>query len=350
MIRTNRFTAYLSCAEWGVVLVTELADRVVETSKQVSVADLARRSSSALMARVTASILSEIPAQRSVSGARRAAERVARHAINAVLAALETEQPRTEAVSAADPFVATARALVRGEPAEDLAAACGVPLASAYVVLVVCEPGGRPWDLRGDVRAVRDSVAPEHRPGLLAATSPSREHLVLLVPASATVRCEAAELALAGLVDAGRRAIVTVSTAPSRDRVAAAVDESHMVMHVARALDYPSGVYQIDNVLVESALVRSPDLAGLLARRLEPLSSSDAPLLETLQSFLDSAQDRRQAARRLHIHPNTLLYRLRRIKELTGLSPTLPKDIQTLGAAVIAWRLISSEKGARRRR
>jgi DNA-binding PucR family transcriptional regulator len=62
-------------------------------------------------------------------------------------------------------------------------------------------------------------------------------------------------------------------------------------------------------------------------------------MLETLQVYLQKGQDRRQAARALHVHPNTLDYRLRRIRELTGLSPTVPHDIQTLCAAITAWKL-----------
>jgi sugar diacid utilization regulator len=43
------------------------------------------------------------------------------------------------------------------------------------------------------------------------------------------------------------------------------------------------------------------------------------PLLESLRVYLESFGDMVGAAARLHVHPNTLRYRLRRIRELTGL-------------------------------
>jgi hypothetical protein len=44
-----------------------------------------------------------------------------------------------------------------------------------------------------------------------------------------------------------------------------------------------------------------------------------SPLLTSLRTYLDSFGDMVGAARQLHVHPNTLRYRLRRIAELTGL-------------------------------
>ena len=41
----------------------------------------------------------------------------------------------------------------------------------------------------------------------------------------------------------------------------------------------------------------------------------------------------------LHVHPNTLDYRLRRIVELTGLDPSTTRGLQLLGAALASRRL-----------
>jgi DNA-binding PucR family transcriptional regulator len=65
--------------------------------------------------------------------------------------------------------------------------------------------------------------------------------------------------------------------------------------------------------------------------------SSD--LLETLEALLDCALDRRQTAQRLHVHPNTLDYRLHRITELTGLRPSQPRDLALLELAVAQRKL-----------
>jgi DNA-binding PucR family transcriptional regulator len=52
-----------------------------------------------------------------------------------------------------------------------------------------------------------------------------------------------------------------------------------------------------------------------------------ADLLETLRTFVACDLDRRRAAERLHVHPNTLDYRLRRVEELTGLRLSSTSDL-----------------------
>lgn len=217
------------------------------------------------------------------------------------------------------------------------------PRSQAFVVLVVDQRGGSSWDLSADVDSVRNTLPGERRNSLLATVTPDGNRLVLLVPSAESAREQdavaQAERAWRGLEAKGRKVIVSLARTDSRKEVAAAVEEAHHVMHTACALAYEPGVYQLEDVVIETALLRSPDLTALLTSRLVPLETSNAPLIETLSLFLDSGQDRRRAARVLHIHPNTLIYRLRRIRELTGLSPTVPKDIQKLGAAMTAWRL-----------
>ena len=44
-------------------------------------------------------------------------------------------------------------------------------------------------------------------------------------------------------------------------------------------------------------------------------------------------------ARALYVHPNTVRYRLRRIGEITGHSPTDPRDSFVLRIALVASRL-----------
>lgn len=61
-------------------------------------------------------------------------------------------------------------------------------------------------------------------------------------------------------------------------------------------------------------------------------------LLETLEAFLDNAGSSDRAARVLHCHPNTVRYRLRRVRELTGRSLTDPIALAELTTAVEAVR------------
>jgi hypothetical protein len=217
--------------------------------------------------------------------------------------------------------------LLRGEPADALADRLGLKLAPSYIVAV---PGTVPeigWynDERHGMLTVLDD---EHAVALLPCRAPPSRNEV-------ASQCQRMLRQLTGRT----HPLVAVASATSRERIASAADEAKAVLHVVRAVGLPADVYQLYDIPLEAALVRSPDLADLLAHRLIPLHGSGAPMLETLQVYLQKGQDRRQAARALHVHPNTLDYRLRRIRELTRLSPTAPRDIQTLGAAITAWRL-----------
>jgi len=241
------------------------------------------------------------------------------------------------AVFGTDARAALARALIRQEDAGALADAAGVRLASGYLVVAFAtEPAAA-----GDPGVASPGPATALRPDVLVSEEGS--HTLALVPLACAVprsRARAmAEQSLRGALRHVRRGVLALAQAVHHRAVAAAVDETTSVLQIVDLLGYPAGVYQLDDVPIEMSLLRSPDLANLLATRLAPLHGSGAPLLETLKVYLDTVQDRKETAKILHIHPNTLDYRLRRIKELTGLSPGAPRDIQTLGAALAAWIL-----------
>ena len=59
----------------------------------------------------------------------------------------------------------------------------------------------------------------------------------------------------------------------------------------------------------------------------------------TLRSYMANRCNVSVTAKVLHVHPNTLDYRLKRIVELTGLDPATSAGLQLLGAAAAARRL-----------
>lgn len=185
---------------------------------------------------------------------------------------------------------AIAQALLRGQPVKDLAAAISTPLADAHVVLMV--DGGA--DLPDAVRTLLPA-SDNPRTALLA---PSGKHLFVLVPIP---RPAGAGAVIAAVRDHNAGLLVAASVAPIRSGVPRAVDELQTIMRAVRALDREPAIYQLEDVPIEAALIRSPDLAELLAARLSVLSRSGAPLLETLFSHLDHGQDRACAARELHV-------------------------------------------------
>ncbi len=70
-----------------------------------------------------------------------------------------------------------------------------------------------------------------------------------------------------------------------------------------------------------------------------PLAASGGGLLETLVTFLDQGASVEATARALFVHANTVRYRLRRIHEVTGYSPTDARDSYALRLALTLGRL-----------
>jgi hypothetical protein len=83
------------------------------------------------------------------------------------------------------------------------------------------------------------------------------------------------------------------------------------------------GVIHCDDHLTTLVLLADAELAALLSRQaLAPLRGlrpdAASRLAETLLAWLESADNAETAARRLHVHPQTVRYRLRQVTELFG--------------------------------
>lgn len=123
-----------------------------------------------------------------------------------------------------------------------------------------------------------------------------------------------------------------------------AARESAEVLGVVLAARRPPGAYQVADVLLEYQLSRPGAARRHLAGLLSALDGHPV-LLETLRAYSDCGFGRRRTAAALHIHPNTLDYRLRRITVLTGLDPARPADLLTLQAALVVRRDAASGTG-----
>jgi hypothetical protein len=80
--------------------------------------------------------------------------------------------------------------------------------------------------------------------------------------------------------------------------------------------------------------------AELIEDVYEPLMSGGLALIETVVTYLEQGFSLEATARLLFVHPNTVRYRLRRVSELTGLSPTRGRGGFTLWVAIVLGRLI----------
>jgi hypothetical protein len=147
----------------------------------------------------------------------------------------------------------------------------------------------------------------------------------------------------AALVASLREALDTTVLATAADAggpaaVPAAAGEAREVLDLVTRIGRPPGLYRLDDVLVEYQLARPGPGLRRLAARLAPLAAHPY-LLETLRSFVRHGHNRRQAALDLHIHRNTLDYRLHRITTMTGLDPAVPEHARILDAALTATDL-----------
>ncbi len=243
------------------------------------------------------------------------------------------------------------QALLAGEPCEELASRSGRDLASDYVVVAIH----------------REIQSREHVPAISQMTSRTptwrwiRNHLedafgvsplvifegeiimVLLPGTVEMVHCHMARLPQATDALAGAtRVELTAGFAynPGRRGVPISAKQARQVLKLTRRLQRPPGAYGIDDVIFEYAISRDVETTTRMAGLLAPLARSTRhELLDTLTAYFESDFDRRAAAARLHVHPNTVDYRLGKIRSFTGLDPTSARGHRLLEAAIVAHRL-----------
>jgi len=79
--------------------------------------------------------------------------------------------------------------------------------------------------------------------------------------------------------------------------------------------------------------------AALIEEVYEPLVRGGSALLDTVMTYLELGNSLEATARLLFVHPNTVRYRLRRVTELTGITPGDGRGGFALWTAVVLGRL-----------
>ncbi|MBB6566380.1 helix-turn-helix domain-containing protein [Kribbella sandramycini] len=124
-------------------------------------------------------------------------------------------------------------------------------------------------------------------------------------------------------------------TSSSPGDVPAATALVRDLLGVVRSHRRPPGVYALDDLLLEYQLSRPTPARDRLADLLTPLIDR-SDLLATLRCYLGNARNRRQTAADLHVHANTVDYRLRQVARLTGLDPSSDEQLPRIVAALVA--------------
>lgn len=267
-----------------------------------------------------------------------AADHVQRYvqAVTAVVATAYLHEQTAISGEEGDALRALVAALLAGEPADGLAERVGRQLPSRWVALALDlaphpdEAGAGAVAGRRKVRrvqAVLDGLTGEPVLGQLHAAG----GIVLLPDLGADLH----ELVAALEASAGAAVRAGAATADDTAQLATAAEQAREVLRLAPA---GPGLYVLRDVLLDYQLSRRSDAQPHLAALLDPLD--DLPdLRRTLEAYLEQDLDRRRTAGALHVHPNTLDYRLKRIVELTGLDPSSTCGLQLLAAAVAVRRL-----------
>ncbi|GIE95701.1 PucR family transcriptional regulator [Paractinoplanes rishiriensis] len=102
---------------------------------------------------------------------------------------------------------------------------------------------------------------------------------------------------------------------------------------VAPPQDRPDRLPGIADLFVEMALARSPAVDGWLRAYAKALATGP-DLVATLRAYYASDMNRATTAAALHIHPRTLDYRLRRVRDVTGVDPGSTAGVRLLSATV----------------
>ncbi|MGW0868015.1 PucR family transcriptional regulator [Streptomyces sp. NPDC002611] len=262
---------------------------------------------------------------------------------------LRRRMPYTEQVAL------LARSLLNGDPiSAELAAAVEIELPDRYAVTVFRIPDRPAIDrfLESEIRALVKS----HRAPIMWGPEggDGSGELITLLPlfsdpeAAQSAPPHAAPDHLPDLVQdvaqaLGRPCAVGASVAPLPE-LADALDRARRVSRAAplRRASVRLRPHTLADVFVELAVADVPlvdDWLRTLAGRLE----SGPDLLTTLDAYYRHDMHRGATATSLNVHTRTLDYRLRRVRELTGIDPGSTRGVRTFSAVVTrrlsgAWR------------
>ncbi|MFI6500228.1 PucR family transcriptional regulator [Nonomuraea typhae] len=137
------------------------------------------------------------------------------------------------------------------------------------------------------------------------------------------------------LAEAARSPVTAAAAQAVPAEVPERLRQTREVLDVVGWFGRGPGLYRMSDVLLEYQLTRQTAASRELAALLDPLDAHPE-LLGTLEAHLRCGRSRRATARALHLHPNTVDYRLRRVAALTGLDPADDAHVQRVGAALAA--------------
>lgn len=252
-------------------------------------------------------------------------------------------------------------ALLNGEDPEAAAQRSGLRLGAAYLVLRL-RLGPDPEAAGLSLVPGRDAQVSEHRRAntvqrVLAAYADSdvlalvRDPIgTALVPLDsrspdeARARCRTMIDRLTEELGAEVHVAAALALPAEVPAAAALTDE---VLELVVATGLAPGAHFLEDVLVAYQLTRPGPARTLIEERLRPLDRHPE-WEDTLRTYVHHGYDRRATAAALHLHPNTVDYRLGRIAAACGFDPARAAERATVFAAVCVRDLTRQQRRERR--
>jgi carbohydrate diacid regulator len=130
-----------------------------------------------------------------------------------------------------------------------------------------------------------------------------------------------------------------------KDGAILAYEEARRALNLGLSIGEHRILYHIDDLgMIATLAGGNKKWQDNFVRRLLMKLLAEEYLLETVEVFFDKNMSLTQTSKQLSIHRNTLLYRLDKIKKVTGLDPRKFNDAMELKVALILNRVLYLEK------
>lgn len=234
-------------------------------------------------------------------------------------------------------------ALLGGHYTSTMARECGIEIAESYSVLALAFPPHRDERnpmLNGQIVARRKL----RRVQAELATLCGEAVLSLLSVDGGTVLIPTAaqtgpmDELIARLSRAAEVAVTAACGQAAPAQIPDTADEVHELLDLVQRMKCEPGLYRFDDMALEYQLTRPGPGREFLGSLLDPLERHPE-LMDTLRTHIGNNLNRRRTARDLHVHTNTVDYRLKRIGQLTGFDASQPAGLWYLRSALVARML-----------
>jgi carbohydrate diacid regulator len=130
-----------------------------------------------------------------------------------------------------------------------------------------------------------------------------------------------------------------------KDGAVVAYEEARRALNLGLSMGQQRTMYHIDDLgMIATLAGGNKKWQDNFVRRLLVKLLAEEYLLETVEVFFDKNMSLTQTSKDLKIHRNTLLYRLDKIKKVTGLDPRKFNDAMELKVALILNKVLYLEK------